>query len=401
MTGSEDSSDARPSVAAYFADLDEDAIPLFTALGQVVVGAAALEVNLRLELAQLLVAARAGQGHAEDDTLAEQIAELATLTAGQLLGRLRERGLPKSLERRIDGAISRRNWLVHHLFEDPQIVKATTGNEGSPDVIGKLQRLALDCAALSVELQMFALSKIEESMGTSREDLLGFVLSLDATQIQEQAERHQVEAIQELGNAAGWADHSESPSAKAPWDLNENHRLTVDWMGESIETLADLLRPELRAVCIGINPSPVSVAAGHYYQGQIGRRFWQRLQRAGVIEGTDAGREDDAAYLAGIGFTDIVKRPSARADAISAVEFERGRELLAEKLLRYRPALLIFTFKKAATILLGRFKGHGHRPDLEFEGAQIFVMPGPYERTDRVADSLEQLRTFLAAGDHL
>lgn len=122
-----------------------------------------------------------------------------------------------------------------------------------------------------------------------------------------------------------------------------------------METLADLLRPDLRAVCIGINPSPVSVTAGHYYQGQIGRRFWQRLQRAGVIEETDTGREDDAAFLAGIGFTDIVKRPTARADAISAAEFEHGRELLVEKLRRHRPALLIFTFKKSATSLFGAY----------------------------------------------
>jgi TDG/mug DNA glycosylase family protein len=90
------------------------------------------------------------------------------------------------------------------------------------------------------------------------------------------------------------------------------------------------------------------------------------------------------------------KRPTARADAISAAEFEHGRELLAEKLRRHRPALLIFTFKKTATALLGPFKGHGHRPELEFEGAQIFVMPGPYERANRVAAALEELQSLLA-----
>jgi len=177
---------------------------------------------------------------------------------------------------------------------------------------------------------------------------------------------------------------------------DSHHRVTTDWLGERVETLADLLRPGLRAVCIGINPSPVSVPAGHYYQGQIGRRFWQRLQRAGVTEETDTGREDDAAFLAGIGFTDIVKRPTARADAISAAEFEHGRALLEEKLRRHRPALLIFTFKKPATSLFGHFKGHGHRPELELGGAEAFVMPGPYERTDRVVVALEELRSLLA-----
>ena len=41
------------------------------------------------------------------------------------------------------------------------------------------------------------------------------------------------------------------------------HRVTVEWRGEEIETLADLLRPGLRAVVVGINPAPKSVAAGH------------------------------------------------------------------------------------------------------------------------------------------
>ena len=51
------------------------------------------------------------------------------------------------------------------------------------------------------------------------------------------------------------------------------HRVKETWMGEDVETLADLLRPGLNAVCVGINPSPVSVAAGHYYQGPPGNDF--------------------------------------------------------------------------------------------------------------------------------
>lgn len=115
-----------------------------------------------------------------------------------------------------------------------------------------------------------------------------------------------------------------------------------------------------------------------------------------MIEASGTGREADAAFLAGIGFTDIVKRPTARADAISAAEFAHGRELLVEKLRKHRPALLIFTFKKTATSLFGSFKGYGHRPELELGDAEVFGMPGPYERTDRVAAALEQLRDLLA-----
>src|SRR5438132_6240762 len=125
-------------------------------------------------------------------------------------------------------------------------------------------------------------------------------------------------------------------------------------MGERVETLEDLLRPGLRAVCIGINPSPKSVAVGHYYQGRLGRRFFTRLREAGVVP-TCAGWDDDVAFASGIGFTDIVKRPTANAKDVRREEFEFGERLLREKLERVRPERVVFTFKKTGERLFGKF----------------------------------------------
>jgi TDG/mug DNA glycosylase family protein len=72
--------------------------------------------------------------------------------------------------------------------------------------------------------------------------------------------------------------------------MTEGHRVTEDWMGTPVETLEDLLRPGLRAVCVGINPAPDSVRAGHYYQGKLGQQFYGRLRRAGVLPRAAAGR---------------------------------------------------------------------------------------------------------------
>jgi double-stranded uracil-DNA glycosylase len=150
-------------------------------------------------------------------------------------------------------------------------------------------------------------------------------------------------------------------------------------MGVEVETLEDLLAENLRAVCVGINPSPVSVAAGHYYQGRAGQRFFARLRQAGVIPQAGDGYEDDAALRAGIGFTDIVKRPTPSAKEVRPEEYAHGRELLEAKLERFRPDLVIFTFKKTAEILLGKFAGNGFMPSLRLAHSDVFVMPGPYE----------------------
>jgi TDG/mug DNA glycosylase family protein len=162
-------------------------------------------------------------------------------------------------------------------------------------------------------------------------------------------------------------------------------------MGEEVETLADLLRPGLRAICIGINPSPVSVAAGHYYQGRLGQRFYSRLRSAGLLRDDSGGFEDDAAFAAGIGFTDIIKRPTASAKELRPEEFRHGRELLLSKLEENASGLAIFTFKKTAVELCGPIDGYGLLPGLKAGGVDAFVMPGPYERADRVNTALGEL----------
>ena len=168
------------------------------------------------------------------------------------------------------------------------------------------------------------------------------------------------------------------------------HRLTETWMGRDTLTLADLLRPGLQAVVVGINPSPVSVAAGHYYQGQLGQRFFQRLDEVGVIHLSAAAFEDDAAYAAGVGFTDVVKRPTRRATGLHPAELEHGRELLDRKLSRLKVPKVLFTFKSSAEAVLGPLA----RPGLQthtIAGAEVFVMPGPMAAgaiTQRVLDEL-------------
>lgn len=162
-------------------------------------------------------------------------------------------------------------------------------------------------------------------------------------------------------------------------------------MGEAVLTLEDLLRPGLRAVCVGINPSPVSVEAGHYYQGRAGNRFFSRLKEAGVIPRRHGGFEDDAAFASGIGFTDIVKRQSPRADSVTRDEYEYGKHLLVEKLEHFSPELVIFTFKKTATVLFGPFDGNGFVPGLRIGASEVFVMPGPYEALTSVQATLDDL----------
>ncbi len=162
-------------------------------------------------------------------------------------------------------------------------------------------------------------------------------------------------------------------------------------MGEQVETLEDLLRGNLRAICVGINPSPVSVEAGHYYQGRAGQRFFARLRAVGVLPAASGGYEDDVAFRAGIGFTDIVKRPTRSAKQLRSAEYEHGSGILEAKLDDYAPELVIFTYKKAAEGLFGSFIGNGFIAGLSLSPSDVFVMPGPYENAETAAATLNKL----------
>ena len=109
------------------------------------------------------------------------------------------------------------------------------------------------------------------------------------------------------------------------------HRTTITVDGGTVETLADLPPLRDRLLFIGLNPSPVSVEAGHYHQGKLGRTFWKRLGAAGILPpGTPVEAADDALVAAGHGITDLLKLPDAARRGDRCRAHGRRRRALAE-----------------------------------------------------------------------
>jgi TDG/mug DNA glycosylase family protein len=175
------------------------------------------------------------------------------------------------------------------------------------------------------------------------------------------------------------------------------HRATLELAGgRSVETLADL--PPLRGMLlfVGLNPSPVSVEAGHYHQGRLGRAFWERLIRATVLPaGTPIEEADDALVTAGHGITDLLKEPMARDDASDAV-LTAGVGPLWQKVAIWRPAAVVFIYKRAAEISAGRKlqEKWGHLVGVALSGRPCFLMPAPYAPAEEVDEGLNLLRNL-------
>ena len=177
------------------------------------------------------------------------------------------------------------------------------------------------------------------------------------------------------------------------------HRISIVIDGQQVETLADLPPLRDRLLFVGLNPSPVSVAPGHYHQGRLGRTFWRRLMLAGILPpGTPIETADDALLAAGHGITDLLKIPTARDEATDAA-LTAGVGPLWQKIAIWRPAAVVFIYKRAATIAAGRElkEPWGQLVGVAMAGRPCFLMPGPYAPTEQVDEGLNLLRNLGAS----
>lgn len=164
-----------------------------------------------------------------------------------------------------------------------------------------------------------------------------------------------------------------------------------------MKTLPDYLRPGLRLVSIGLNPSLTSVEAGFYFANPR-NRFWPALNRSGLageplspsVEAVETLFERD-----GIGFTDVVKRPTRGGGELRAADYRRDAPKLKAKLERFEPAIAWFHGKQA----YGQYLRHGEglaevkaswgAQSLRIGNCRVYVTPNPSPAN--AAYSLEDL----------
>jgi TDG/mug DNA glycosylase family protein len=178
-----------------------------------------------------------------------------------------------------------------------------------------------------------------------------------------------------------------------------SHRITIEIGGRLTETLADLPPTPGRLLFVGLNPSPVSVQAGHYHQGPLGRRFWARLVAARILPAaTDPATADDALMAAGHGITDLYKRPSARDEA-SSDELRAGVGPLFQKTALWRPGAVVFIYKRAAEAVAGRSipEPWGHVTGMALAARPCVLMPNPYADREITDEGVNFLRNLLSA----
>lgn len=150
-------------------------------------------------------------------------------------------------------------------------------------------------------------------------------------------------------------------------------------------TLPDYISEDIDILSIGLNPSPNSVRGGYPFATPQ-NRFWRALNHSRLVRRPRPPSVESMRRLLiedRIGFTDLVKRPTAGASGLRADDYKQWAPILRSKIKRVRPRILWIHGKLAYRNLL-RY-GFGSRVDTVEWGEQpvpeitagVFVTPNP------------------------
>ena len=178
-----------------------------------------------------------------------------------------------------------------------------------------------------------------------------------------------------------------STGSTVPRAASEHVRRALHQHGSraAVNTLPDAVGDGLRALAVGINPSLPSVRAGFCFANPR-NRFWPALNASRLVDAPlEPGPEAVAVLVERyrIGFTDIVKRPTAGSGELRPREFLEGAVRLEALVRRLEPGVVWFqgamAWRAFARRAGWRVSGEVRWGAQEWTigDARIFVTPNP------------------------
>ena len=150
----------------------------------------------------------------------------------------------------------------------------------------------------------------------------------------------------------------------------------ADLLAAHGRAIPDVLASGLAVVFCGINPGLWSAATAHHF-ARPGNRFWPALHRGGFTPRQLDPAEQESMLTYGLGITNLVARGTARADELTPAELSAGAELLADKVMRLRPAWLAVLGVTAYRSAYGRRDAAvGRQPD-RIGDTGLWILPNP------------------------
>lgn len=156
-----------------------------------------------------------------------------------------------------------------------------------------------------------------------------------------------------------------------PWKPTKEQLLAA-----TEKTVRDVIAPDLRVLFCGINPGLYTAAVGHHF-ARPGNRFWPTLYAAGFTDRVLSPFDERELLKSGYGITNVVRRATASADALTKEEILAGGERLRAKVLRYRPEVLAVLGVGAYRTAFNQPKAVVGRQGDRIGDTVLWVLPNP------------------------
>lgn len=189
--------------------------------------------------------------------------------------------------------------------------------------------------------------------------------------------------------------------------IMENYRIEIIINGKKHTTLSDILPDDgnLEILFIAKTPAPISVEAGHYFQGRQGTMFWNKLSEFNILK-TPFGQFADKYLLSkNYGITDIVKIPKDYGNEPSDEEYKQGLIRILDIIEKYKPKVIVFIYKKVLDNIIRIYFGSKEISDYGFNSqldkyfkSKVFVfpMPGTPCKKEQATQSMIELKKIIA-----
>ena len=150
--------------------------------------------------------------------------------------------------------------------------------------------------------------------------------------------------------------------------------------------MADILpnAGQLNILFIAKTPAPISVTAGHYFQGRQGKMFWNKLAEYSILNVPYGQFEDENLLANKYGLTDIVKIPRDYGNEPSQEEYRNGLQRILNLIKKHNPKVIVFVYKKVLDNILqlgfnlNTKSQYGFNSELQkLFNSKVFVFPMP------------------------
>lgn len=142
------------------------------------------------------------------------------------------------------------------------------------------------------------------------------------------------------------------------------------------KTIPDVIALNLNVLFCGINPGLYTAATGHHF-ARPGNRFWKALHLGGFTPYLFHPSEQDKLLDLGYGITNVVKRASLNAAALSTEEFIAGGKDLEARVREYQPKWLAVLGVGAYRKAFDKPKAKIGRQSEKIGSTNIWVLPNP------------------------